>query len=248
MLNNAAASKRIKDVTGINTEPVAVQLLGADRIDKAVSFKKVEGHRYCQLIMRARHGESVVLMPDELTCPAAAAAFGFHPLTESLATGKSLAGFGIVKEPSAGRTMFEEMPHFEPNSIAAIAAAPLGSFDSVPDVVVIEGRPESLMWLLLADLNLAGGKRRHSDTAVLQATCVDALVIPYIEKRLNFSMGCYGCREATDLGDDETVLGFPGSLLESMVEALEHLAQKAVGRSRSKSAFKALQKSITVSY
>lgn len=246
MLDNAVASKRIKEITGIGTEPVAVLLLGADKMDKAASFQKVEGHRYCQLIMRARHGESVVLMPDELTCPAASAAFGFHPLTESLATGKALAGFGIVREPSTGRTMFEEMPHFEPHRITAIAATPLEVADFAPDVVVIEGQPESLMWLLLADLNVAGGKRRHSDTAVLQATCVDALVIPSIEKRLNFSMGCYGCREATDLGTDETVLGFPGSLLEQMVGALEHLAQKAVDRSRSKSAFQALQKNISI--
>ena len=55
------------------------------------------------------------------------------------------------------------------------------------------------MWLLLAEVNLRGGERLTGSTAVLQATCVDATIIPYLEQRLNFTMGCYGCREATDI-------------------------------------------------
>jgi len=103
-----------------------------------------------------------------------------------------------------------------------------------PDVVVLEGPPEILMWVALADLNAAGGARRHGDTAVLQATCVDAVVIPHVEQRLNFSLGCYGCREATDLGPDETVLGFPGGRLPAIRAALDALNVKAVPRSRAK--------------
>ena len=106
------------------------------------------------------------------------------------------------------------------------------------DGVVLEGRPESLMWLALADLNRVGGKRRRGDTAVLQATCVDATIIPHVEQRLSFSLGCYGCREATDMGTEETILGFPGAFLEGLVAALERLSQKAVGRSRAKAAFR----------
>ena len=90
------------------------------------------------------------------------------------------------------------------------------------------------MWLLLADLNVHGGERRMGDTAVLQATCVDATVIPHLEQRLNFSLGCYGCREATDLTPGETVLGFPGALLDPLLGALEMLHAKAVPRSRAK--------------
>jgi hypothetical protein len=51
---------------------------------------------------------------------------------------------------------------------------------------------------------------------------------------LNFSLGCYGCREATDLIPGETVLGFPGALLEPLLSALEMLRSKAIPRSRAK--------------
>ena len=97
------------------------------------------------------------------------------------------------------------------------------------------------MWLLLADLNVHGGERRVGDTAVLQATCVDATIIPYLEQRLNFTLGCYGCREATDLAPSETVLGFPGRLIEPLLEALKHLRQRAIPRSRAKLAHQCLE-------
>ena len=240
-MDNAAA-RRLVEILGIDTEPVAVFLLDPKSALPTKSFKSVTGHRYCQLLMHARHGESVALAPDELACPAAAAAFGFRPLPEGLATGKGLVGFGIVGDPGTGRRMFEGMPRLEPGRVMLIAAAPLSAVRAIPDVVVVEGPPEALMWLALADLNVAGGERRRGDTAVLQATCVDATIIPYLEQRLNFSLGCYGCREATDLGPHESVLGFPGARLEPLLAALESLANRAVGRSRAKAVFENLNK------
>ena len=178
------------------------------------------------------------LVPEELACPAAAAAFGFRPLPEGLACGKGLVGFGIVSEPSAGQVMFDGMTRLSNGRVKSIAACPLAVAPVLPDVVVVEGPPESLMWLALADLNVAGGSRRRADTAVLQATCVDATVIPYVERRLNFSLGCYGCREATDLGPEETVLGFPGEQLPPLLNQLSFLSEKAIPRSRSKSVYR----------
>ncbi len=241
-MDNAAAASRLIDILGIDTEPVAVFLLGSGSPPPTSSLRNVTSHRYCQLLMRARHGESVALAPEELACPAAAAAFGFRPLPEGLATGKGLVGFGIVDDPGTGRRMFEGMPRLEPGRVTLIVAAPLSAVSAIPDVIVVEGPPEALMWLTLADLNVAGGERRRGDTAVLQATCVDATIIPYVEQRLNYSLGCYGCREATDLGPHESVLGLPGARLEPLLAALESLANKAVGRSRAKSVFENLNK------
>jgi uncharacterized protein (DUF169 family) len=59
---------------------------------------------------------------------------------------------------------------------------------------------------------------------------------------MNFSLGCYGCREATDLDTGEAVLGFPGVLLPELAAALEQLAEKAVPRSRAKAAYEQMNK------
>jgi uncharacterized protein (DUF169 family) len=216
-------------------DAVAVFLLSPSREEEAfAAFQPVRDHRYCQALMKARHGESLLLKPDGLSCPAAAAAFGFRPLPAQLANGRGLVGFGIVAEVAAGAQMFAAMPRLADGAVASIALCPLRLAPRIPDVVVVEGPAEVLMWFLLADLNIHGGERRTGNTAVLQATCVDATVIPYLEQRMNFSLGCYGCREATDLMPGETVLGFPGALLQPLVESLEMLKAKAIPRSRAK--------------
>src|SRR5450830_1669993 len=215
----------LRQIIGLESAPVAVFMLapGTDMAPFA-AWTKVERHRYCQALMRARGGERVVLDADELACPAAARAVGFD----------------IVAEPESGATMFRGMTCLEPGTVACLALCPLAEAPILPDVVVVEGPPEQLMWLLLAEVNLRGGERLLGSTAVLQATCVDATIIPYVEQRLNFTMGCYGCREATDLQPAETVVGFPGERLGQLVDSLDFLAEKAVPRSRAKRAHEAL--------
>jgi len=237
----AEFSDMIVGTLELDTEPVAVFLLKRDQDRDRVpvhAFQAVTGHRYCQALMRARHGEAVLIEPGSLACPAASAVFGFKDLPATLASGQGLVGFGIVSKPDTGREMFEGMLRLPPGTLAGIALCPLASAPALPDVVVVEGPPEPLMWLALADVNRSGGQRRSGDTAVLQGTCVDATLIPYLEQRLNFSLGCYGCREATDLAPSEAVLGFPGALLEPLAQSLRELNVKAIPRSRSKSVWR----------
>ena len=235
--SRAHCAKRVRDVVGLDTQLVGVLFQGPeDDAGSYADWQRVKSHRYCQALMRARHGEKVVLMPDEISCPAAASVFGVAPLPEGLASGRGLKGFGIVQEDETGAAMFRGMTRLPAGRIARIVLAPLQDFDEQPDVIVAEGPVKSLMWLLLADLNLARGRRRIGETAVLQATCVDATLVPYVEGRLNFSLGCYGCREATDMGPGEAVVGFPGAMLEDICRTVEQLAEKAIPKSRSKSA------------
>jgi len=242
----AGISRQIREILGLESEPVAIYLIAPKAVPDhpAASFDRAPGHRYCQLLMRARRNERVRLTERDLACPAAAAAFGWKQLPASLASGAGLVGFGIVAEAETGHTMFADMPRLPYGAISEIAACPLALAPALPDVIVVEGRPEQLMWLLLADLNVSGGRRRRADTAVLQATCVDATIIPHLEGRMNFTLGCYGCREATDLGPEETVIGFPGQHLEALGRALGSLNAKAISRSRSRSALKTLTKDV----
>ena len=235
MIQAAIRESLLRDLLDDGTNPVGVFLSSHDeKRGEFAAFELLQSHRYCQALMKARHGQSVLLESGSISCPAAAAAFGFRPLPQQLANGKGLVGFGIVAEAAVGERMFAGMPRLPEGSVSRIALCPLRLAPHPPDVVVVEGPPEVLMWLLLADVNLHGGARRTGDTAVLQATCVDATVIPFLEQRLNFGLGCYGCREATDLKPGETVLGFPGALLEPLLGALESLSAKAIPRSRAK--------------
>ena len=226
---------------GLSCSPVGVRLLSEDDVAPA-DVERLDKHRYCQAVMKARRGRNVLLDGGGISCPAAAAAFGFRPLPDQLKNGKGLVGFGIVSDEAVGARMFEGMVVLEPGQISGLHLFPLEQAGQVPDVIVVEAEVEKLMWIALAYLHAKGGERVQASTAILQATCVDATIIPFVEQRLNFGYGCYGCRDATDLGSDEGVLGFPASVLPVLVEHLQFLSAKAVPNSREKRAFSALRK------
>jgi uncharacterized protein (DUF169 family) len=227
-------------ILGLKGSPVGVRVLppGTPYPDAA---ERLVQHRYCQAVMKARHGSNVVLDAEGISCPAAAAAFGFRPLPAQLRSGKGLVGFGIVSDPVVGKKIFDDMPKLEPGSVGALHLFPLDQAEQLPDIIVLEDAIESLMWIVLAYLHATGGERVRGTTAVLQAVCADSTIIPLVEQRLNFGYGCYGCREATDIGPNETVLGFPLSLLSPIFAHLEFLNEKAIPASRSKRALAALE-------
>ena len=235
------AGTRIVEILGLSASAVGVRFVPAG-VELPAAPRRLAHARYCQALMEARHGSDVLLDGERLSCPAAAAAFGFRPLPEGLRSGKGLVGFGIVADPAVGARMFAGMPRLEAGRLRAVHCFPLDRAEHVPDVVVVEDVVEKLMWIALAGLHVAGGERVTSSTAVLQATCVDATLIPFLQHRMNLSYGCYGCRDATDIADAETVLGFPICLLPDILEHLEFLATKAIPASRGKRALAAFSR------
>jgi len=234
-------SEKVKQILGLYTSLVGVKFLFSEE-EIPSKIDKLIGHRYCQALMKARHGAHVLLTAEGIACPAAAAAFGFKPLPDGLKTGKGLVGFGITKEDGTGKKMFEGMTVLQQGMLKALYLFPLDTATIEPDVVVVEDETEKLMWFALANLNVNGGQRVESSTAILQATCVDATLIPFLEKKFNMSMGCYGCRDATDIGPNETILGFPFKDFKPIVESIEYLSHKAIPNSRGKNAFAMLQR------
>jgi uncharacterized protein (DUF169 family) len=226
----------MKDILGLKWSPVGVRLMSAEEVPNAKILSK---HRYCQAVMRARQGHSVLLKKEQLSCPAASSAFGFNELPESLKSGKALVGFGIVPDERVGQRMFLCMPRLKAEQFQQMHLFPLDLLDYKPDVVVVEDGVEKLMWIALSYLGAKDGDRIQTSTAVLQAVCVDATIIPYLENRLNFSFGCYGCRDATDIGMNEAILGFPASFLVPIVKNLRNLSERAIPTSRSKQMWRA---------
>ena len=241
MVNLREKSSEIKSILNLGSSLVGVKLIW-QTAPMPLGTKALSGHRYCQALMKARHGEKVTLDAEGIACPAAAAAFGFKVLPEGLKSGKGLMGFGITQEETTGKTMFEGMTTFPQGELKEIYLFPLEQAELEPDVVVVEDETEKLMWIALAQLNAQGGKRITSSTAILQATCVDATVIPYIEQKLNLSFGCYGCRDATDIGNNETVLGLPFKDFQMIYDNILHLNLKAIPNSRGKNAYTILRK------
>jgi len=231
----------LKGTVGLNSLPVGVTFLKAMEANESAG----SDHRLCQAVMEARKGKRVLLNKDNISCPAAAAALGLKPLPKQLQDGTMLCGYGIFKTKEAAIRVMEKMPRLKPEQYVAVEVKPLEFCEQIPDVVVLEDEVEKLMWIALAYLNERGGRLDFS-TSILQAACVDSVVLPFLSDRINMSFGCYGCRDATDAASGEALLGFPGNKLSMVTDNLIYLKSQAIGRSRAKNVYKAFTKRVDV--
>ncbi len=215
----------LKHILGLTWEPIAVKFY-EERVGLPY-FELPSERRYCQVLMGAREGQRFLLTADNISCPAAAWALGFKEPPPTLSSGEMPAKMGIFGSPEAVKNTLNSMSRLPVGKYKMIACCPLSEAPFQPDVVVLESDVEHLMWVALARLFETGG-RLPLDTAILQATCVDATIIPFVYQRLNASLGCYGCREATNLAESESVLGFHIKDLETIVSSLKKLNEKAI--------------------
>ena len=230
-------STKLKEILNLEREPVGVKFL-KDTEKTAIKneYDRNTKTRYCQALMRAGNGENIIITSDNISCPASAAAFGLKPLPEMLSSGQMLHNMGLFATFEAGKKAMEGMTRLNYGDYSAVLLSPLEKIELEPDVVVIESKPEHLMWLSLAAI-YETGERLHFDSAIFQATCVDSTVIPFATQKINSTLGCYGCRESTNIKEEENLIGIPFTKLNSIINNLEKLAEKPMKRARSKDAF-----------
>lgn len=237
MIDLEGSDKALKDILDLARAPIGVKFF-EDRWAPD-GFELPSERRYCQVLMGASEGRRLLLTAQNVSCPAAAWALGLKEPTPKLSSGEMPASMGIFRTPEAAKHTLDTMPRLEMGKHKMVACCPLAEAPFEPDVVVIESAPERLMWVALALVFETGGRLEFS-TAILQATCVDVTIVPFLNQKLNASLGCYGCREATNLADSECVLGFPMKDLETIVASLSKLNEKAIPRVRGKAIHKAL--------
>ncbi|NWG11297.1 DUF169 domain-containing protein [Candidatus Bathyarchaeota archaeon] len=229
-------SQRMEEILGLDTPPLAVKIVKAGETLPCVKSPPQKS-RYCQLLMLARKGQTLMMTAEDLACPAAKAALGFAPLPEKISTGEMLCTLGLFGSKAAAARTMKMIPRISLGSIKAVVAGPLVNFPVTPDIIVIESIPEHIMWLCLAR-NFKEGGRLNFSSSIFQCCCVDVTVVPYLTGDINISPGCYGCREATDTPPEHMFMGIPAKLLGEVVESLEALSQKAMKTVREKRVYK----------
>ena len=128
------------------------------------------------------------------------------------------------------------VPRFSQKQFSGIALAPLPEVDFAPDIIVLETVPEHLMWLALATIHGNGGRLEFT-SSISNGTCVDTTVVPFLSQKLNVSLGCYGCRNATSIPDENLLAGFPGDQVQDILDSLQIISEKAMPRTREKRAY-----------
>ncbi|MCU0861532.1 MAG: DUF169 domain-containing protein [Methanomassiliicoccales archaeon] len=230
-MDRERASKRLMEILGLKYEPVAITLWKDESLPQGYCVPE-KPLRHCQALMRARKGEKLTVPADKQACPVGGSALGIVPLPEKVKAGEFHYNIGLYKDVEAARRMIEARPEMPANSVKATALSPLSKATVEPDVVVITGTPEQVYWIVPAASTYKEGGRVTLETASFQATCADSTLVPYLKRRVNISLGCFGCRKNTDIAPEEMLVGIPFDQLPSLLETLEKLAVKAIPSSR----------------
>jgi uncharacterized protein (DUF169 family)/NAD-dependent dihydropyrimidine dehydrogenase PreA subunit len=228
----AELQQTIMEKLGLRWQPVAVSLIDKDELLPNVPFPP-ENQRFCQAMMAARRGASILMPPFKHSCPDGTSIFGMTGVPEKLATGEIYVLFHKLVNAEAAAQMVAERPTLPPKSRRATYVAPLNKTVREPEVVVFTGTPEQMMWLCMS-MSYYTGHRFDFHASGYNSMCVEAVLYPMMEGEPNITFGCYGCRAASDIGEDMMFMGVPTDKLPIVAQGLTELAKKAIPHSRMK--------------
>jgi uncharacterized protein (DUF169 family)/NAD-dependent dihydropyrimidine dehydrogenase PreA subunit len=222
----------LKKTLGLRWEPVAVSLIPAGDPVPEVPIPS-ERMRYCQSLMAARRGRSIMLPAQRHACPDGTSILGLTGIPDKLSSGELYLLFHKLDSMEAARQMVAERPSLPARSIDATVVTPLAQAVCTPDVIAIVAQPEQVMWLCMS-ASYYTGHRFEFHASGYNAQCVETTLYPYMSGEPNISFGCYGCRASSDVADDLMFMGIPREKMPVVVEGLRELGKKAIPQSRSK--------------
>lgn len=228
----ASWAKTMEEVLGLRWTPVIISLIKAGEPFPDVPMPE-ERLRFCQSLMAARRGRSLLMPANRHACPDGTSILGLTPMPEKLASGELYILFNKLDSVEAAQRMVLERPCLEPRSVDATLVAPLNNAPCEADVIAVVAQPEQIMWLSMAT-SYYTGHRHDFHASGYNAQCVETTLLPYTNNEINISFGCYGCRASSDVGDDLMMMGIPVSLMPDVVKGLKELGKKAIPQSRAK--------------
>lgn len=225
-------TETLERMVKLRWKPVAVSLIKKD--DPLPPVPVPRGRlRYCQALIMARRGMSMLMPATSHACPDGTSILGLSKVPPKLASGEIYVQLGKLATREAAAQMVKERPMLPEESMRATLITPLDQVVMPPDVVIVMAPPETMMWLCMSSTYYTG-KRMHFHMSGYNAQCVESTLVPYTTGEMNTSLGCYGCRAISDLGDDTMFMGIPPAKVPTVIEGLEYLGKKAIPDVRAK--------------
>jgi uncharacterized protein (DUF169 family)/NAD-dependent dihydropyrimidine dehydrogenase PreA subunit len=222
----------MRDVLGLRWHVVGIHLVPAGAPVPDVPIPE-ERYRYCQSLMAARRGVSMMMPANRHACPDGTSILGITPIPAKLASGELYILFHKLDSVEAAQRMVRERPMLPARSMDATVVFPLDDAPCDPDVIAVVAKPEQVMWLCMAT-SYYTGHRFDFHASGYNAQCVETTLLPFTSGEPNISFGCYGCRASSDVGDEYMFMGFPTDLVPTVVKGLRELGKKAIPQSRDK--------------
>lgn len=202
--------------------PVAVKMVKSDdtlpeRVKRPFKDLKLK-IAICQAIaMARRYGWVLAVGEEDISCPLAAAVFGFKQISEFYHEGEACAGM-YTETPEAGQLSEARVAKYSYGEFQYILAAPLHRTTFEPQVVVIYANPAQILRLLTAALWKTGGDITSSFGGRID--CAEEIIVPQQTGRSELILPCYGDRIFAQTQDHEMAFAVPSNRIEEIIEGL----------------------------
>lgn len=200
-------------------QPVGVRLFTeADPCPPDASFTEGNFKSYCQALVMAGQGKSLLLKKEQMGCKLGTSVLGFEKEMEALLDDGVLEKYGVglfATEAASAETILKST-YLERGKTQALFVAPLPAFQETPRVVVIIADSEQVMWLLYAVNYERGGAMNLPQSGGALGGCSDITALPLLKGIPNVTFLGLGCRLKSGLDPCHLMMGIPGSTLETI--------------------------------
>jgi uncharacterized protein (DUF169 family) len=200
-------------------EPVGVAVYKeADPLPADVTFTAGNFKSYCQALVLAGEGRSLLLKKEQMGCKLGTSVLGFEKDVEAYLDDGVLEKYGVglfATEEASAETILNST-YLEKGKTQAVLIAPLSTFQQRPQAVVFTADSEQVMWLLYAVNYEKGGTMNLPQSGGALGGCSDITVLPMLKGVCNVTFLGLGCRVKSSLGPCHLMMGAPGTMLEEI--------------------------------
>ena len=221
-MNYQEISNIIKESLNLKSSPVSVKLFEKEK-DAEEIFEKTNKTIHCQAIITASKGKSFYGTIAEIGCPIGAGILGLKKLPEKILNGSQFNKMNVTSSQESGKALIDSVA--KNNTIEAIAYMPLEDSKIEPDVVVVIAKPRQIFDLIRAN-TYQEGKRMDNSVGGTQSLCGDIVVNSIQTNEPHISFGCMGSHMATELSEDQVIIGIPISKIEEITNSLTILHKR----------------------
>ena len=212
-----AISQDLVQSLSLQFEPVGVTLYKTtDSLPSGIPFTEGEFKSYCQAIILAGQGKSLLLKKEQMGCKLGTSVLGFEKedleryLDDGVLEKYGVGLFGT--EEASARTILDST-FLETGKTQAAYIAPLSLFTETPQVVVFTADSEQVMWLLYAVNYETGGQMDLPQSGGALGGCSDITVLSLLTKGTNITFLGLGCRLKMGIDPCHLLLGTAGQNL-----------------------------------
>ena len=199
----------------------------SDPLPERISFTEKELKSYCQAVILAGEGETLLLKKENMGCKLGTSVLGFEKDMEAFLDDGVLEkyGVGLFETEEASAETILKSTYLEKGITRAVYIAPLSAFDETPQVVIFTANSEQIMWLLYAENYEKGGKMNLPQSGGALGGCSDITALPLLTGKPNITFLGLGCRMKSAIGPSYLMMGINGNDLVRIQTNIKNMAK-----------------------